>query len=296
MRMNGLRGLPGLLLAVLLAAGAAGCVAAQKAPPPPPPAESVWRDAPVEPKALDVLKQASERLAAARSMSFTAVASYEHPSRLGPPVVYTVRYDVSLRRPDRLKVVIPGDGPASEFTYDGKEMAAFVPGDNLLAVASAPPDMDAALKAAFETAAISFPFTDLILSDPYAALADGAKMAFVMGRSEVVGGVRTDVVAWADDDVFLQIWIGAQDKLPRRFRAIYRDDPLRLRHDLELTGWRIDQPWPRGEWRTASPAARRIEFAKPALPPGMRAEPGPGQPGVKPPQGGKPQPTQGGAP
>ncbi|WP_243439805.1 DUF2092 domain-containing protein [Fundidesulfovibrio soli] len=294
--MNGLRGLPGLLLAVLLAAGAAGCVAAQKAPPPPPPAESVWRDAPVEPKALDVLKQASERLAAARSMSFTAVASYEHPSRLGPPVVYTVRYDVSLRRPDRLKVVIPGDGPASEFTYDGKEMAAFVPGDNLLAVASAPPDMDAALKAAFETAAISFPFTDLILSDPYAALADGAKMAFVMGRSEVVGGVRTDVVAWADDDVFLQIWIGAQDKLPRRFRAIYRDDPLRLRHDLELTGWRIDQPWPRGEWRTASPAARRIEFAKPALPPGMRAEPGPGQPGVKPPQGGKPQPTQGGAP
>ncbi|WP_243313421.1 DUF2092 domain-containing protein [Fundidesulfovibrio agrisoli] len=280
-----------LLLAVLLAAaGATGCVAARQAQPAPPPALSAWQDAPVEPKALELLKQTSDRLAAARSMSFTAVASYEHPSRLGPPIVYAVRYDVSLRRPDRLKVVIPGDGPTSEFTYDGKEMAAYIPGDNLLAVAPAPPDMDAALKAAFETAAIGFPFTDLILTDPYAALAEGAKMAFVMGKSEVIGGVSTDVVVWADDDVFLQIWIGAKDKLPRRFRAIYREDPLRLRHDLELSAWKIDQPWPRGEWRAKPVAPRSIEFDKPALPPGMGMNPGPGLPG------GQPQPTQGGAP
>jgi hypothetical protein len=31
-----------------------------------------------------------------------------------------------------------------------------------------------------------------------------------------------------------EIWIGAQDKLPRMLRAIYVDDPLRLRHQLEL--------------------------------------------------------------
>jgi hypothetical protein len=38
----------------------------------------------LEPKALELLKAASSRLAAARSMKFTAVVSYEAPSRFGP--------------------------------------------------------------------------------------------------------------------------------------------------------------------------------------------------------------------
>ena len=53
-------------------------------------------------------------------------------------------------------------------------------------------------------------------ADPFAALTDGAILAFYIGPSGVVGGTKTDMVAWANDDVFLQIWIGADDKLPRR--------------------------------------------------------------------------------
>ena len=43
----------------------------------------------LEPKAIELLKASSSRLAAARTMRFTAVTSYESPSRLGPPLVYT---------------------------------------------------------------------------------------------------------------------------------------------------------------------------------------------------------------
>jgi hypothetical protein len=53
-------------------------------------------------------------------MSFTATASYECPSRLGPPIHYTMRYDVVMQRPDQLRVIVPGDGPASEFICDGR--------------------------------------------------------------------------------------------------------------------------------------------------------------------------------
>ena len=48
------------------------------------------------------------------------------------------------------------------------------------------------------------------------------------------------MVAWANKDVFLQIWIGVDDKLPRRFRATYAADMLRLRHEMELTNWQLD--------------------------------------------------------
>nr|WP_294510013.1 DUF2092 domain-containing protein [uncultured Rhodopila sp.] len=189
---------------------------------------------------MDLLKAASERLAAAKSLSFTAVVSYEYPSQLGPPILYTVRYDVAEQRPDKLRVIIPGDGPASEFYYDGKTITAYAPAENLVAVADAPPTVEGALKEAFQKADIYYPFTDLLVADPYSALTDGVILAFYIGPSGNVGGVKTDMVAWANRDVFLQIWIGAEDKLPRRVRAIYRDDPTSLRHELDLSDWQID--------------------------------------------------------
>jgi hypothetical protein len=242
----------GWMLGLLIAAGigappALSADAGTQAAPPSKAAKSAEKKkAPVpakmvlEQRAMDLIKAASERLAAAKAMTFTAVVSYEHPSQLGPPLVYTLHYDVTMQRPDKLKVVMPGDGPASEFYYDGTSMVAFAPTENLTARADAPPTIDAALKQAYEKAAIYYPFGDLIVSDPYAALTEGTILAFYIGPSNVVGGVKTDMVAWANQDVFVQAWIGSDDKLPRRIRAMFAADPLALRHDMELSNWQID--------------------------------------------------------
>lgn len=221
----------------------------------------------VEPQAMDLLKAMSARLAAAKAMSFTATVEYEYPSKLGPAIVYATRYDVTMQRPDKLRVVSPGDGPVSEFYYDGKTMTAYAPVENLAAVAAAPPTMEGMLTAAYKTAAIYYPFTDLILPDPYAVLAGGVKLAFVIGPSKV-GSVATDMVAWANDDVFVQVWIGSDDKLPRRIRAVFRADPLRLRHEMELANWQLDPAIPPDAFAPAkAQTAGRMEFAAPSLPP-----------------------------
>jgi hypothetical protein len=227
----------------------------------------------VEPRAMDLLRAMSARLAAAKSMSFTAVVGYEFPSKLGPPIAYTMRYDVTMQRPDKLRILVPGDGPASEFYYDGKTMMAYAPAENLVAVADAPPTVDAALMAAYRKASIFFPFTDLLVADPYAALTDGAILAFTIGPSGVVGGVKTDMVAWANKDVFLQIWIGVDDKLPRRVRAIFAADPLQLRNELELSNWQLDAAIaPDTFMSQKAQAAPRMEFVRPesAAPPGLK--------------------------
>jgi hypothetical protein len=219
----------------------------------------------LEPKAMSLLKAASDRLAAAKSMAFTAVASYEYPSQLGPPILYTVRYDVAMRRPDKLRVIIPGDGPASEFYYDGKSLMAYAPAENLVAVVDAPPTIGGALKAAFDKADIYYPFTDLIVADPYAALTDGAILAFYIGPSGIVGDVKTEMVAWANSEVFLQIWVGVDDKLPRRVRAVYRSDPLSLRHELDVSNWEIDTEIPADSFTSEkAKSAQPMKFARPA--------------------------------
>jgi hypothetical protein len=120
----------------------------------------------LEPKALELLKAMSNRLTGAKSLSFTALSTYEHPSRIGPALAYTTRSEVLLQRPNQLRVITAANGPASEFYYDGKTVTAFAPAEGLVAVSTAPATLDATLKAAYDNAAIHFSFTDLIVADP----------------------------------------------------------------------------------------------------------------------------------
>jgi hypothetical protein len=257
-----------LALGVVLATSAAAQQAppasesAQPSPPAPPPAAPPALT--LEPKAIEILKASSQRLAAARTMRFKAVVSYESPSRLGPPLVYTTRSEVTVKRPNMLRVITPGDGPESDFYYDGKTMMAFSPAENLVAIADAPPAIDEALKAAFDSAAIYFPFADFIVADPYKDIADGMVTAFYIGQSHEVGGTTTDMVAYASANLLVQVWIGVKDKLPRRSRAIYANDPAQLRHQMDLSDWRLDAPVPAGAFTSARALrARRIPFARP---------------------------------
>lgn len=61
----------------------------------------------------------------------------------------------------------------------------------------------------------------MIVADPYKDLVRDMRVAFYIGQSTVVGDTTTDVIAYANDVVFVQAWVGAQDKLPRMLRAVF---------------------------------------------------------------------------
>jgi hypothetical protein len=68
-------------------------------------------------------------------------------------------------------VISPGDGQANQFYYDGKTITAYLPTENMVAVTKAPNNLDAALKLAYDAAAIYFPFTNIIVANPYQVFA-----------------------------------------------------------------------------------------------------------------------------
>ena len=218
----------------------------------------------LEAKAMDLLRAMSASLTGAKSMAFTAVTTYESPSSVGPALAYATSSEVLLQRPDRLRVVTLGDGPPAEYYYDGKTLTAFAPAENLVAVAPAPPTIDAMLAQAFDNAAIYFPFADIVGSDPFKTLTEGLTKAFYIGPSKVVGGTATEMVAIASDQMFMQIWIGADDKLPRKMRAVFRGDPLQLRHQVELSNWKLDPVIAAEAFAAVNAAnAKQIAFAAP---------------------------------
>jgi hypothetical protein len=279
-----------LALIVFLTAGG-NAQEASKAPPKAAKSSSKKARPPVkpvlEPKAVDLLKASCSRLAAAKAMSFTVVISYESPSRLGPPLIYTTRAEVTLQRPDKLRVITSGDGPVSEFYYNGKTMTAFAPPENLVAVAEAPPTIDAMVHAAYDLAAIYFPFAPMIAADPYLIVADGLKQAFYIGQSRVIGGTTTDMVGIVNNVVFEQIWIGADDKLPRMARAVFHGDPAGLRHQIEFSNWQLDPDVPAEAFTSAAAAAAMpIPFDRPDI---VKVRKLPK--GVKPPAKAKPPKT-----
>lgn len=274
----------GLLFATAMATGLAAQAQPASKPAASPASKAAVAQAPrLEQRALELLRGMSAALTGAKSLGFTAVASYESPSSVGPSLVYATSSEVLLQRPDKLRVVTLGDGPASEFHYDGTTMTAFAPAENLVAVSPAPPTIDAMLKQAFERAAIYFPFADILAADPYQTLSQGLARAFYIGPSKVVGGTTTEMVAIANDQVFMQIWLGADDKLPRKLRAVFRGDPLQLRHQVELSNWKLDPVIAAEAFAALSAVnAKKIEFAAPkpvaaAKPPAKRV--------VKPAQG-----------
>jgi len=156
-------------------------------------------------------------------------------------------------------------------------MMAYVPEAHLVAVADAPPTIEAALKMASDKAAIYNPFMGLLLPDPYAVMTNKVLHAFYIGPSGAVGGVPTEAVAWATNDVFIQMWVGTEDKLPRRIRAMFANDPLKLRHDMQLSNWQIDPSHAADTFASAkAQTAPRIPFAKPvAVPPPPGSKPAP---------------------
>ena len=253
-----------LAAALSLAAG----TNAQTVAPAKTAAKSPARPAPqLDAKAMDLLRAMSTSLTAAKSMAFTAVATYESPSSIGPSLAYATTSEVLLQRPDRLRVITLGDGPPAEYYYDGKTLTAFAPAENLVAVAPAPPTIDAMLKQAFDSAAIYFPFADIVGTDPFGTLTEGLAKAFYIGQSKVVGGTTTEMVAIASGSLFMQIWIGADDKLPRKMRAVFRGDPLQLRHQVELSNWKLDPVIAAEAFAAMNAAnAKKIAYAAPKPP------------------------------
>jgi hypothetical protein len=231
-----------VILALIAAFGLTMGTAVRAQPPqqaPAPPSGTATTPPPIEPKALEILKATCKALADAKTMSFTAVNTYEKAALNGQPLYYATRNQVTLQRPDKLRVITPGDGIPDEFYYDGKIMMAYVPSEDLVAVADAPPTIDQLIDVVWDKAAIYFPFSDVIVSAPCAVFDKRMTTAFYVGQSKVVGNTTTDIVAVAGEEVQAELWIGAADHLPRLLRVVYPQEPAHALYQTEYSDWHL---------------------------------------------------------
>jgi hypothetical protein len=219
----------------------------------------------IDPKAVAVLKASCAVLSGAQTLSFTAVDTYQRAARNGQPLYYTVRSEVTLQRPNKLRVIKSGDGLPDEFYYDGTTVMAYVPSQDLVAVADAPPTVDEMLASAWDRAGMHFPFADVIVSDPCDVFDEGMRSAFFVGQSTVVGGVKTDMIALTLSHAQGEMWIGADDHLPRMIRTNYPNEPARASYETDYSDWRLGAPVDASTFTSdKAAAAKRMAFQPPS--------------------------------
>jgi hypothetical protein len=218
----------------------------------------------VDPKALKIIQAMSDRLTSAKRLSFRARAVYDVPGKDKTPIYYATISDVYFARPNTLRVITVADQPMHELVYNGKQVAVFSPTENTLATGPAPDTIEGAIRHV-EDGGIDLPFADVLLNDSYKNFSEGLTSAFVIGRSNAIGGTRTDVVSITSADAHAQLWIGARDHLPRQIWVTYTKAPGAPRHTIEFSGWRLNGPSRSGFFprrlvaratRTAFPASK----------------------------------------
>jgi hypothetical protein len=217
-------------------------------------------------RALSVLARTCATLAKAKTISFRA---RDMVSTLGPAgqwidLIGTAR--VVAERPDKLFVETRGDRFPQDFFYDGKTITMYAPHEKIYAQADAPPTLEAMIQHADDIGGITFPFADVLPAEPCSTLTKDLTTALYVGES-TVGGAKTEHLAFATKNEEWQIWIGAEDHLPRMLLARYRDVEGAPRITVEFSDWKVGGPSPASTFGFKAPSgAVKTEFKKPGAP------------------------------
>jgi Predicted periplasmic protein len=210
--------------AAAVAAAVAKADAADAAASPAPVADSATAATPatpaaapaaplIEPEAAAALKRSSEFLQELKTFSLRVDASTDEVLDSGQKVQFGSLADISVVKPNRLRVDVIDDDKQRQFYYDGRTLTVYGKLVNYYASVKAPKTIKEMLAFAESKYGLEWPLADLLAPE---SLAANVKSGFYLGKGRV-RGVLCDHYAFRQDDVDWQIWIQeGKTPLPRK--------------------------------------------------------------------------------
>jgi hypothetical protein len=256
-------------LCAWLLAGPAGTHAAEPAPAPAPEAEPAGADDAdetlVDADALEVLRGFSAFLAAQPRYGFAVEIGFEVVQDNGQKLEFGSARRYTVRRPDRLRIdeVRRADG-AREVYFDGNQLAVWVPGDKVYAIAKLQQhrDLDTMVELMRDALDIPMPMSELLRSDPITPIAANMTEAYLVGR-ETLMGTECQHLAMRNTEIDAELWIATGDKpLLHRLVINYRDLDGEPRFWAQFSNWTLTPDSKDAVFVFKPPAgAERVRFA-----------------------------------
>jgi hypothetical protein len=193
--------------------------------------------APIEPKADEVLRRMSQTLGRATALRFRAHDMVDQVMDNGQKLQFARTLEVAARRPGAVAVTAKGDTEDVQYAYRDSKLTIVNHGERCYTVQDVPAEIDAMFDFLAERYGITAPLADLLFSDPYSAMTGRVRIGQYLGL-HTVGPTRCHHLAFRQDGIDWQIWIedGAQP-VPRKVVITYKELPGQPQFIALLDEW-----------------------------------------------------------
>lgn len=188
----------------------------------------------IDPKAETVLRQLSDHNKQMTSGVFIVADTIDDVQENGRKLQFSHLREMTVERPNKLKVETKGDVTNRTFWKDGKTLTMLDHDKNVYAQLPDPGTIEQAIDMLQEKYNMSMPAADLLTSDVYKTMTDGCDTIDYLGLG-YVGEEKCHHLAFTRDNIDWQLWVSTGDKPSVRKMVItYKKQPGEPQYTLQL--------------------------------------------------------------
>jgi hypothetical protein len=185
-----------------------------------------------------LLRQMSEKLAQAKSLSFKVDRKLDAALVEGRNIADSARIEISVSRPGKFHAKSDSIDNVRQIFFDGQNLTIYDQTMNLYATAPVVGTIDEAVAKVDEKYGFTPPLAEFILSDPYKMLSGQIKNKAYKGK-ENLAGVECHHLTMSGDEVDSDLWIGTADLLPRKLVATFKNREGNPKLQADFSGWNL---------------------------------------------------------
>jgi hypothetical protein len=211
-------------MSLVLFVGAAGIIHSAEAPKRPA----------IDPKADAVLHQLSDQNKQVKAAIVRVTDTIDDVGLDNRKVQFAHVREMTLVRPNKLKIETTGDVTTRTMWKDGKTVTVLERDQNVYAQIPDPGTITQALDLLQEKYNMSVPASDLLSTDVYRTMTEGCEAINYVGLG-YVGEEKCHHLAFTRDNIDWQLWVTAGDKpLPRKMVITYKHLPGEPQYTMQL--------------------------------------------------------------
>lgn len=195
----------------------------------------------IQPAARALAESVAAKLGTAKTLRLTARHQLDPSLGVGSKLEKGP-LEITVKRPNQFYVIQSAGTETREIAYDGRLFCLIHPG---LGHHALEPVKAASVEQFSDILDTRFgfrpPLGELLANDLVAQLFVNVTSATVVGR-ERVGWTSCERLQWKQPGLTGDLWVGAKDKLPRRLRFTYTDQPGSPVWDIHLSKWELNVP------------------------------------------------------
>jgi len=221
----------------------------------------------IEEEALFIVKAMSEVLAAANDFDYQIETAFDVVQQSGTKIEFGASRQIQVSRPARMRMEVQQrDGTRSEVVFDGENIWAYVPEQNVYAKTEQHGDLIEAIEYAVDELGMEAPLQSLVSADFYETVLDSGLTRALWLEDSVVAGVPCDHLLLSNDYTDFQLWISQADEpVLQRVVITYRHSPGEPQFQAQFIEWNFSPERKKGQFKFAPPeGSNQVRFYVPA--------------------------------